>query len=176
MRDAELELEAELEDLMTTLAESELELEIEGEGEIPQGQPGGGAQLTCRPPIVLSDFRSGEYTLRTQHYARLLAVPLGAPIIVIRGHSDNRGSAVVNAGISLSRAFEVMHWLTDRNSGASIAGRVIIEGFGSATPVASNASVAGRSANRRVEIFLCDAPPPPPVIANATRIEMHGVA
>jgi outer membrane protein OmpA-like peptidoglycan-associated protein len=170
MRDPELELELELEDLMAVLSESELEEEIEGE--IPQAQPQDGDALTCRPPIVLNGFPTGEYTLRTQHYARLLAVPLGGPIILIRGHSDNQGSAATNAGISLSRAFEVLQWLTDRNGSSPIAGRVIIEGVGPAIPVASNATAAGRSTNRRVEIFLCDAPPPPPLIANATRIEM----
>ena len=172
MTDPELELEAELENLMTTLAQSDLESEIEGE--IPQAQPQG-VDLTCHPPIVLNGFRSGEYTLRPQHYRRLLAVPVGvSPIVVIRGHSDNQGDAVTNTGISLSRAFEVSQWLTLRNGGSPIAGNVIIEAIGAASPVASNANEAGRSANRRVEIFLCDAPPPPPVIANAIRIEMPG--
>ena len=167
----ELELEAELEDLIANLSESELEAEIEGE--IPQGQPQGGTALTCRPPIVLNGFRSGEYTLRPQHYAQLLAVPR-APIVVIRGHSDNQGSAVTNAGISLSRAFEVLQWLTSRNGGSPIASRrVIVEPVGPALPVASNANEAGRSMNRRVEIFLCSQPPPPPPIVNATRIEMN---
>ena len=171
MFNAERELEAELEQIIASLSESELEAEIEGEA--PQGQPQGGDALTCRPPIVLNGFRSEEYTLRPQHYVRLLAVPLGTPIILIRGHSDNQGSAVTNAGISLSRAFEVLQWLTDRNGSSPIAGRVIIEGVGGAIPAASNATEAGRSTNRRVEIFLCDAPPPPPLIANATRIEMN---
>jgi OmpA family len=173
MRDAELELEAELEDLMITLAESDLESEVEGQ--IPPDR--GGTTLNCRPPIVLNGFRSGEYTLLPQHYAALFAVPLGGAIILIRGHSDNQGAAATNVGVSLSRAFEVLQWLTNRKGRPPIAGQVIVEGFGAATPVAANTNEAGRSANRRVEIFLCKAPPPPPVFANAARIVMNsGVA
>ena len=133
MRDPELELEAELEQLVASLSESELEKEIEGEA---QGQPQR-QELTCRPPIVLNGFRSGEYALRPSHYARLLAEPFGSPIIVIRGHSDNQGNAITNAGISLSRAFEVKDWLTNRNGGTPIAGRVIIEDIGAGSPIAS---------------------------------------
>ena len=137
----------------------------------------GAPVVSCRPPIVLDGFRTGEYALRTHHYVRLLPLPLPAPVIVIRGHTDNQGNTVSNQGLSLSRAFEVLQWLTHRNGAKQIAGRVIIEAVGAAAPVASNATEDGRSRNRRVEIFLCQAPPPPPQVASAVRIQMtRGVA
>jgi hypothetical protein len=126
----------------------------------------------CRPPIVLDGFRTGEYTLRIHHYARMLPLPLPAPIIVIRGHTDNQGNTASNQGLSLSRAFEVLQWLTHRNGEKQIGGRIIIEALGATAPVASNATEDGRIRNRRVEILLCQTPPPPPVVAGAVRIQM----
>jgi hypothetical protein len=130
--------------------------------------------LRCRPPVVLDGFRTGEYTVQTHHYARMLPLPLPAPVIVIRGHTDDQGDTVSNTGVSLSRAFEVLQWLTHRNGERKIGGQVIIEALGARAPVASNATEEGRSRNRRVEILLCQAPPPHPVIASAVRIQMGG--
>ena len=143
------------------------------QGPIRQAQ-GGGTQLQCRPPVVLDGFRTGEYMLRPIHYRALLALPLPPPVIVIRGHTDNQGDTVSNQGLSLSRAFEVLQWLTHRNGGNPIARNIIVEGFGASQPVASNAAESGRSRNRRVEIFLCQAPPPPPIFANVIRISAGG--
>ena len=184
MYKAEFELETELNGLMEVLAKSDLQSEAESEiPATPQRQPGA-VELTCVPPVVLNQFRSGEYTLRPHHYSRLLGIGLGvAPIIVIRGHTDNRGNAVMNTGLSLSRAFEAWQWLEKLNGGHDITAQsplfpptlsgVIVEAIGAAQPVASNATEAGRSANRRVEIFLCQSPPPPPQIANAVRVQMR---
>src|SRR5215469_434073 len=156
----------------------ELELPEVLTSEVPGRRPSGpaqrgAAQLRCRPPVVLDGFKTGEYTLRRVHYRALLALPLPLParVVVIRGHTDNQGDALSNRGLSLSRAFEVLQWLTLGNGGNPIAPRIIVEGFGPVQPVASNATENGRSRNRRVEIFLCQAPPPPPVFANVIRIQ-----
>src|ERR1700736_3117336 len=99
MYEAEFELEAELEDLMSVLAKSNLA----SESEIPSAplQQPQTTQLTCAPAVVLNGFRSGDYTLRRQHYASLLAISPRLPAnitIVIRGHTDNQGDAVSNMG------------------------------------------------------------------------------
>jgi flagellar motor protein MotB len=128
---------------------------------------------------VLDGFRTGDYTIRRQHYAKLLAIPLPVPVIVIRGFTDNQSDAVSNRGLSLSRAIEVQQWLTLRNGGRPIARNIIVEAFGAALPVAPNSTEAGRSRNRRVEILLCQAPPPPPpppLIASILRVQMGGNA
>jgi flagellar motor protein MotB len=65
----------------------------------------------------------------------------------------------------------VLQWLTQRNGGNPIAANVIVEGFGAAQPVAPNTTENGRSKNRRVEIFRCQSPPPPPVFTNVIRIK-----
>ncbi len=177
MYEAEFELEAELEDLMSVLAKSNLA----SESEIPSAplQQPQTTQLTCAPAIVLNGFRSGDYTLRRQHYASLLAISPRLPAnitIVIRGHTDNQGDAVSNTGLSFSRAFEVLHWLQSAAGNSVIADNVLIDAAAATTPVASNATEAGRSANRRVEIFFCltPPPPPPPPQVASSRILMRG--
>lgn len=137
-------------------------------------QKRGAPQNLCGTPIVLDGFRTGDYTLRRQHYAKLLALRLPAPVIVIRGHTDNQGDTVSNVGLSASRAFEVQQWLALRNGGKPIAKVVKIEGLGASAPVAANATESGRSRNRRVEIILCKTPPPPPQVANALQIQLGG--
>lgn len=131
-------------------------------------------QRLCSNPIVLDGFRTGDYTLRRQHYAKLIALRLGAPVVVIRGHTDNQGDNVSNAGLSASRAFEVQQWLTLRNGGKPIGKIVVVQALGASSPVASNATEPGRSRNRRVEIILCKTPPPPPQVANALQIQLAG--
>jgi hypothetical protein len=134
----------------------------------PGPRPGVGR---CSAPIILDDFRPEEYTLRFKHYRLLLRIPVGRiPILVLRGHTDNRGDPVSNLGLSLSRVFEVLEWLTQLNGGRPVAKRIIREGLGATQPRGNNATEAGRSQNRRVEILLCQAPPPPPIIANTIRL------
>jgi hypothetical protein len=154
-----------------TFEAESFDLRTHGEREWEAPSEGGSAvTLTCRPPVVLSGFGSEGYALRFAHHTQLLALPLPAPVLVVRGHTDNQGSAVDNRGLSLSRAFEVVQWLTLRNGSQPIAGDLIVQGFGSASPVASNANEAGRSRNRRVEILWCEAPPPPPIVAGVVTV------
>ena len=71
--------------------------------------------------------------------------------IRIVGHTDNTGSDAINNPLSRERAASTREFLTARGvSGARIA----TEGRGSYEPIASNSSDAGRSQNRRVEIYV----------------------
>ncbi|MDN3920640.1 OmpA family protein [Roseateles violae] len=71
--------------------------------------------------------------------------------VTIVGHTDSSGNDGINDPLSLDRAEAVRNYLADRGVRST---RMAIEGRGSHQPVASNASEAGRAANRRVEIFL----------------------
>jgi outer membrane protein OmpA-like peptidoglycan-associated protein len=69
----------------------------------------------------------------------------------IAGHTDNRGSAELNASLSRRRAEAVREALISRGIAAE---RLIAAGLGPDKPVADNATDEGRARNRRIEITL----------------------
>lgn len=71
----------------------------------------------------------------------------------IEGHTDNSGRDETNLALSQKRAEAVMEALVQRG----VAGeRLTALGIGEARPIASNESQAGRSQNRRVEIYVLE--------------------
>ena len=72
-------------------------------------------------------------------------------LLDIDGHTDNTGSPEYNQALSERRAVSVAQYLNSRGVDQR---RLLIVGFGEQRPVASNASDAGRAANRRVEIRI----------------------
>jgi outer membrane protein OmpA-like peptidoglycan-associated protein len=69
----------------------------------------------------------------------------------IEGHTDNRGPVAYNEELSERRAEAVARVLTARG----VAPRqMLVLGMGEAQPVAPNDTVAGRSANRRVQLHI----------------------
>ena len=70
--------------------------------------------------------------------------------IEVVGHTDNTGTAAYNQALSEQRARAVRGILINTVT----PGRVIAYGVGETRPIESNASSAGRQANRRVEIFI----------------------
>ncbi|MWV12958.1 OmpA family protein [Pseudomonas sp. R-28-1W-6] len=75
--------------------------------------------------------------------------------IEIVGHTDSTGSHAYNMGLSQRRAQSVANYLLAQGVNAA---RVTTRGAGPDQPIASNASEAGRSQNRRVEINLRPLP------------------
>ncbi|MCC5938545.1 MAG: OmpA family protein [Lunatimonas sp.] len=71
--------------------------------------------------------------------------------VIIEGHTDNRGSASYNQGLSERRAGSVANYL--KMKGVS-GDRLTILGHGLDRPVASNDTDEGRAKNRRVEIGI----------------------
>lgn len=69
--------------------------------------------------------------------------------IKITGHTDNTGSYNHNLNLSEQRAYSVRNYLVRQGVGSQ---RITSLGMASDLPVASNASKAGRQANRRVTI------------------------
>ncbi len=101
-------------------------------------------------------FESGELTpdVNSRQNLRRLANYLAsantdAVTVVCIGFADNQGSEAGNLQISQSRAKAVEEFLTTLGVRA-----VESTGFGEAMPVADNKTADGRSANRRVEIWL----------------------
>lgn len=74
---------------------------------------------------------------------------------VIEGHTDSVGSRPANQDLSDRRAQSVLSALVDLGVDAD---RLRATGFGPDSPVASNASAAGRQMNRRVEVVFANEP------------------
>lgn len=80
-------------------------------------------------------------------------------LIYVDGHTDNVPVAnpktkelyIDNLGLSLARAAAVARVLIDAKIPAE---RLVVRGFGSARPIASNETPEGRAKNRRVQIRL----------------------
>jgi outer membrane protein OmpA-like peptidoglycan-associated protein len=77
--------------------------------------------------------------------------------VSVEGHTDNRGSAVYNKGLSNRRAKSVVDWLVKRGIDR---GRLSSTGFGLERPIDSNDTEEGRQNNRRVEFHIADQPEP----------------
>lgn len=70
--------------------------------------------------------------------------------VMVRSHTDDRGSTATNKALSLKRADAVRDYLVAAKG--IPADRISSEGLGEADPVAPNANDAGRALNRRVDI------------------------
>ena len=94
-------------------------------------------------------------------FSRTLAANPTTTIGII-GHTDSIGTDAMNNPLSVSRTSTVRDYLTGRGV---MMNRIAIDGCGARGPVADNGTLAGREINRRVEIFVADAGPVPPVSA-----------
>ena len=109
-----------------------------------------------RRPLILSGvtFASGRSTLTPESYQTLDEVA-GSLVanpevrIEIAGHTDATGARQRNTELSLARALAVRAYLAQKGVDPS---RIEAHGYGPDRPVAPNATAAGRSQNRRVEI------------------------
>lgn len=71
--------------------------------------------------------------------------------VLIEGHTDNTGSDAINQPLSERRAQAVANETRARGVAAE---RITTQGYGSTQPVADNATMEGKQANRRVEIAI----------------------
>lgn len=71
--------------------------------------------------------------------------------VLVAGHTDSKGSDRYNLELSDRRANSVRSYLISQGVPAN---KITAQGFGEAQPVQSNATDAGRAANRRVEFQL----------------------
>jgi len=71
--------------------------------------------------------------------------------VTIYGHTDNKGSREMNLKLSNDRAASVSSFLT---ANGILKERMTTDGKAFDEPVADNATEAGRTQNRRIEIFI----------------------
>ena len=75
--------------------------------------------------------------------------------VTIIGHTDSTGTDAVNNPLSFNRAGSTRDYLVSRGVPYQ---RIQVDGRGSYQPVAPNDTPANRARNRRVEIFVNEAP------------------
>lgn len=80
-----------------------------------------------------------------------VVVRYGKTTLTVVGHTDSTGSGTYNQKLSERRALSVAQYLESHRVNGM---RLATAGRGERDPVASNASEAGRQANRRVEIYV----------------------
>ena len=102
------------------------------------------------------EFESNKAIIKQSSYSSLdgLAQLLKSHTewsVILKGYTDNSGRAAKNLQLSKDRAAAVKAYLVNKGVAAS---HVQSFGYGSANPLASNTTLAGRAKNRRVEIEL----------------------
>ncbi len=96
-----------------------------------------------------SDLNASSKTALTNFAASLKNTP--ETDVTIYGHTDNTGTDNVNIPLSQQRAAAVQNFLSSQ--GVAVA-RMTTQGMGSSQPVADNSTTAGRTQNRRVEVYI----------------------
>jgi len=120
----------------------------------------------------MSLFDSGQYQLKPDSTSVLVNALVGIKakpgwLIVVSGHTDNTGDNALNQVLSLKRAESVRDWM--RDTGDVPESCFAVQGYGESRPIATNDTLQGRAANRRVEISLVPQ-------ANACQVPgTHGV-
>lgn len=114
-------------------------------------------QLLVSVPTDVS-FDTGSSVIRPQMRQVLDGISRSidpAMRVTVVGHTDSTGVDAVNDRLSHDRALAVGDYLSARGVHAA---QMRVVGRGAREPVASNDTVSGRAANRRVEIFLSEPP------------------
>ena len=114
-----------------------------------------GQQILLEMPSDVT-FSFNKYNIQPRFYGVLNAVShtlakYPATYIDVNGHTDAVGSFSYNQVLSEKRADSVADYLATRQVNPA---RMSVQGFGKTEPIASNATITGRAANRRVEIVL----------------------
>jgi OOP family OmpA-OmpF porin len=122
--------------------------------------PAGKAELVSRRSYRVH-FDIGKATLTPEGERQLAALKDSLAItglfIQVDGYTDETGDeATVNRPLSEARAAAIRDWLQRRAPESFPSARFAVAGHGSQSPVATNATAAGRAANRRVEISLLE--------------------
>lgn len=101
-------------------------------------------------------FETDSYQLRGSFYSVLESVGIvlaqyNETTLRVTGHTDSTGSDQHNQQLSERRAQSVASNLSTHGVTQQ---RLYVEGAGETMPIADNASAAGRSQNRRVELYI----------------------
>ncbi|MBF7688542.1 OmpA family protein [Acinetobacter rathckeae] len=101
-------------------------------------------------------FDTNQSTIKPNFYTTLNKVAQtltedNKSAILVTGYTDNTGNDSINIPLSQARAQAVASYLAGQGVSRS---KINAQGNGSANPIASNATPAGREQNRRVEISI----------------------
>lgn len=112
-------------------------------------------QLVIRLKAI--QFPVGQSVIMSKNYPLLTTVQkaidtFGKPDVVIEGHTDSTGSEALNKQLSQKRADSVKQYLI--YNGTLPANKMTAVGYGSARPLASNATTRGRAINRRIDVII----------------------
>ncbi|SEA60164.1 Outer membrane protein OmpA [Desulfuromusa kysingii] len=102
-------------------------------------------------------FPVGKDLIMPNNYALLSQVrnairTFGNPDVVIEGHTDNTGSAAINALLSQNRAEAVRQYFIA--NGTLEAEKITALGYGPERPLAANDTPEGRAINRRIDVII----------------------
>lgn len=101
-------------------------------------------------------FANDDATISSSFYNNLnqlaqTMIQYDQTTIVVAGHTDSNGTDAYNQALSQRRAAAVKSYLVSRGVPAN---RIQTIGYGEASPIATNATDAGRAQNRRVELTI----------------------
>lgn len=129
-----------------------LRQQLQGTG-VQVNKVGDSIQLVMASDVT---FETNQSAIKSDFYPVLNSVALvlkkyTKTSITVSGFTDNTGTAQHNQILSEQRAQSVAAYLAAQGIDGN---RLFAQGFGLRNPVADNATVAGRTQNRRVEITL----------------------
>ena len=132
--------------------ESELRAQLEGTGVSVTRD---GDRIILNMPSDIT-FGVDQDSVKSGFYPTLDSVALvlqryRQTLVDVYGHTDSTGNAEYNVDLSQRRALSVANYLSSQGVDSR---RFAVTGYGKTRPIASNASVAGRAENRRVEIQI----------------------
>ena len=133
--------------------EKKLRQQMAGTGVEVNRNPDGSVGLIMPGSIT---FDTNKSNIKPNFYSTLNKVAQtlaedNKSAILVTGYTDNTGNDSINNPLSQARAQSVKNYL----AGQGISGsRIDAQGLGSANPIASNTTPAGREQNRRVEITV----------------------
>lgn len=113
-----------------------------------------GATITFNTPIRFntnSDVMHEDSAKEVSKVANVLSTKYMDADITVNGYTDDTGEAAYNQLLSEKRANAVAEAMVKEGVNPNKIGA---KGYGEAHPIESNASAAGRAANRRVEIEI----------------------
>ncbi len=105
---------------------------------------------TIRFPVGKDFIMPDDYPLLGQ--VRKAIRTFGEPEVIIEGHTDNTGSAAINAQLSQNRAEAVRQYFIA--NGTLEAQKLVAIGYGSERPLATNDTEEGRAINRRIDVII----------------------
>ena len=114
---------------------------------------GEGIKITFASGILFASSSSGLTPAASGNIDELAATlkKYADTNVVVEGHTDSSGGDKINQPLSQRRAQAVANEIEAQGVDAT---RVTATGYGSTQPVGDNSTVAGKAANRRVEVAI----------------------